>query len=137
MNQRAHDIIFYDGTCALCHGWVKFVLKYDQRAQFVFSPLQGETYREKYKPEERTSHPDTVVLLTVDGKTLFYSSGIVSILKKLGGVWFFLGLLLWCVPKPLRNLGYRVVARIRQKVFGRTETLCPLVPEDLRDRFLD
>ncbi len=39
------------------------------------------------------------------------------------------------VPRPLRDVVYDFVARIRYRVFGRRDDLCPDVPPDLRARF--
>ena len=39
------------------------------------------------------------------------------------------------VPRPLRDVVYGFVARIRYRVFGRRDDLCPVVPPDLRARF--
>ena len=35
-------IIFYDGNCPMCNGWVKRLIRWDKRKQFRFSPLEGE-----------------------------------------------------------------------------------------------
>jgi predicted DCC family thiol-disulfide oxidoreductase YuxK len=39
------------------------------------------------------------------------------------------------IPRPLRDVLYDFVARIRYRVFGRCDDLCPVVPPDLRARF--
>ena len=39
------------------------------------------------------------------------------------------------IPRPLRDVVYELVARIRYRVFGRRDDLCPVVPPDLRARF--
>jgi predicted DCC family thiol-disulfide oxidoreductase YuxK len=39
------------------------------------------------------------------------------------------------IPRPLRDVVYEFVARIRYRVFGRRDDLCPVVPPDLRARF--
>jgi predicted DCC family thiol-disulfide oxidoreductase YuxK len=39
------------------------------------------------------------------------------------------------IPRPLRDVVYEFVARIRHRVFGRRDDLFPVVPPDLRARF--
>ena len=39
------------------------------------------------------------------------------------------------IPRPLHDVVYDLIARIRYRVFGRRDDLCPIVPPDLRTRF--
>src|SRR5579885_2416758 len=42
----APELIFYDGHCGLCHGFVKFALARDREgARFRFAPLPEQTLR--------------------------------------------------------------------------------------------
>ncbi|MBZ5680744.1 MAG: DCC1-like thiol-disulfide oxidoreductase family protein [Acidobacteriia bacterium] len=52
------------------------------------------------------------------------------------GIWRLAGFLLQILPRPLRDWGYRLVARNRYRLFGRFETCMLPGPKD-RDRFLD
>jgi predicted DCC family thiol-disulfide oxidoreductase YuxK len=128
--------ILFDGHCALCHGVVTFVLQEDRSAQpFRFAPLQGE-YVERTLPEEtRRGLPDSVVLLDPQNKLSVESAAVIDILQRLGGLWRVVALLLWLIPRPVRDTGYRAVASVRKKIFGTTEQLCPVIPPDLRARF--
>ncbi|HTE07093.1 MAG TPA: DCC1-like thiol-disulfide oxidoreductase family protein, partial [Planctomycetota bacterium] len=36
-------ILFFDGTCGLCSGVVRWCLRRDRRAVLHFAPLQGAT----------------------------------------------------------------------------------------------
>ncbi len=130
------EILFYDGHCALCHRAVKFVLKHDRSGSaFRFAPLQGEAFQARVPPEKRLALPDSVVVLTADGALLIRSSAFLHILRRLGGVWKFLAGVISVVPRPLRDAAYNIVARIRYRVFGTRDDLCPIVPPDLRARF--
>ena len=51
-------------------------------------------------------------------------------------LWRLVAFLLQVVPRPLRDWGYRLVARHRYRVFGRYDA-CQLPSEDTRSRFLD
>ncbi|MSR56284.1 MAG: DUF393 domain-containing protein [Planctomycetaceae bacterium] len=126
-------VIFFDGICGLCDRWVDFVLKHDRRRLFRFATLQGETAREwlQIAPDQPLS---SVVLVDDQGAHL-KSDAIGRMLTRLGGLWTVPGWLLRCIPRPLRNWGYDLVARHRYRWFGKKET-CRLPTPDERSRFL-
>lgn len=130
------EILFYDGHCALCHRAVKFVLKHDRSGSaFRFAPLQGETFQSRVPPETRADLPDSVVVLTADGGLLIRSNAFLHILRRLGGGWKFLAGVISVIPRPLRDAAYNIIARIRYRIFGTRDDLCPIVPADIRARF--
>jgi len=130
------EMLFYDGHCALCHGTVKFVLKHDRSGEALrFAPLQGSTFSSLVAPSQRAGLPDSIVVLTEQGTLLVRSDALIHILRRLGGGWRLLGGLMAIVPRPVRDLGYDFVARIRYRVFGRREDVCPVVPLPWRTRF--
>lgn len=129
-------MLFYDGHCALCHGAVKFVLKHDRSGKaFRFAPLQGETFAASVREEQRAGMPDSIVVLTADGTLLVRSNAFVHILRRLGGAWAMLADAMRTVPRPVRDAVYDFIARIRYRVFGTREDVCPILPPDLRARF--
>jgi predicted DCC family thiol-disulfide oxidoreductase YuxK len=130
------EILFYDGHCALCHRAVKFVLRHDRSGKaFRFAPLQGATFQSRVPAGARPGLPDSIVVLTEDGALLVRSNAFLHILRRLGGGWRILAGLLAVIPRPLRDVIYRFIARIRYRVFGTRDDLCPIVPLDLRARF--
>jgi predicted DCC family thiol-disulfide oxidoreductase YuxK len=130
------EILFYDGHCGLCHRTVKFVVRQDLAGNaFRFAPLQGTTFQARVPPSERAGLPDSVIVLTQEGQLLVRSDAFLHILRRLGGGWNVLGSMLGVVPRALRDEAYNFVARIRYRVFGRRDALCPVVPADLRARF--
>ena len=80
--------------------------------------------------------PDSMAVRTVDGRLLLKSDAWLHILQRLGGMWKVVGAVMSIVPRALRDLAYDFVARIRFGIFGRREDVCPLVPPELRGRFL-
>jgi predicted DCC family thiol-disulfide oxidoreductase YuxK len=131
---ESKPILFFDGVCGLCNRFVDFVLKYDRHGRVVFAPLQGSTAAASL-PEDIVQGLDTVVFLDGD-RWQIRSSAIVRIFWRLGGAWSVLGTLLWLIPKPIRDLGYKIVARSRYRWFGQKET-CRLPTPAERARFLD
>jgi predicted DCC family thiol-disulfide oxidoreductase YuxK len=130
------EYLFYDGHCGLCHRAVKFVLKHDRDGRaFRFAPLQGETFLARVGTERRVGLPDSMVVLTRDGELLVRSAAFLYIFRRLGGGWRVLAAILSVVPRGLRDFVYDFIARIRYRVFGRRDDLCPIVPAELRGRF--
>jgi predicted DCC family thiol-disulfide oxidoreductase YuxK len=126
-------VVFFDGVCGLCNRFVDFVIARDAAGVFRFAPLQGETARDRLH-EADVRKPKTVVLQDEQG-VFRKSTAAVRIFMRLGGVWRILGGILWLVPRPLRDVGYSLVARYRYAVFGKKET-CRMPTPAERARFL-
>lgn len=114
-------ILFFDGVCGLCNQAVDFVIRRDRAHQIRFAPLQGETASRLLGPQA-AGDPDTMVFLDQTGRRFERSDAAVQILKRIGGGWGLAGRLLWLIPRPVRNIGYRIVASNRYRWFGRKES---------------
>lgn len=115
---------------------MKFVLKHDRSGTaFRFAPLQGETFAARVPVERRVGFPDSIVVETAEGALLVRSAAFIHILRRLGGTWRILAAILAVIPRPLRDVAYDFIARIRYSLFGRREDLCPIIPPELRARF--
>ncbi len=132
----SQDLVFYDGSCGLCHGTVLFLLKRDgDGSRFLFAPLQGETFLQRVDEAQRRDLPDSVIVLRVEGGLLQKSEGVIHLLKRLGGGWSMLAKAMALLPRGLRDWGYDRVASVRKRLFKKPEGACPLVPPGLRTRF--
>lgn len=119
-------MLFYDGHCGLCHRTVKFVMRHDPRGElFHFAPLQGDTFQAQVPAERRVGLPDSVVVLTADGRLLVRSDATVHIMRRLRGGWRTLAAIASIVPRFIRDAVYNLVARVRYKIFGRQDNLAP------------
>ena len=131
------DLLFYDGGCGLCHRAVRFVLWADPEGRaFRFAPLGGETFEALVSAGERERLPDSLVVRTAGGALLTRSTGALHALRRLGGGWCALAVLLGVVPRPIRDAVYDFIARVRFRLFAKPKDTCPLVPPPLRARFL-
>lgn len=130
------DELFYDGHCGLCHRTVRFVLAENSGNNAIrFAPLQGETFQALVPAEKRAGLPDSVVICTADGSLLARSDAVIHLLQRLGGGWRILAAILAVIPRVVRDAAYDFIARVRYRVFGKRQDLCPVVPPDLRARF--
>src|SRR5271163_1546869 len=121
------EMLFYDGHCGLCHRAVKYVLKHDRSGNvFRFAPLLGETFESKVPASRRTGLPDSVVVLTTDGRLLVRSDAFIHILRRLGGFWRVISAIIAAIPRVIRDGVYNLIARVRYRIFGRRPEVCPV-----------
>jgi len=132
---RRSEWVFYDGNCALCHGWVRFVLAEDSsRKTFRLSPLQGDLFS-RIQGDKRSSLPDSVVVLTEDEKLLTRSGAVLYILRRLGGWWLLVAMIVGAFPQMVLDWCYDRVAGARKRLFGTRKSFCPVLSAELRQRF--
>ena len=130
--------IFYDGPCGLCQRFVRFVIQRDRAgAKFRFVPLHGPTFESVVPVERRAALPDSMVVFTSDNRLLIRSNGVIHVLRRLGGFWKFIALATSIIPRQLRDAVYDFIMRIRYRIFGRVDNVCPVTPPELRARFDD
>lgn len=134
--EAPQEIIFYDGTCGLCHGFIRFLLSEDKDGAFRFAPLQSDVFAARVPEEIRKSLPDSVVVATADGRVLSRSAAVAHVMQRLGGLWGVSGKLGALLPSGPLDALYDRVAAVRHKVFKRPTEACPLMPKHLRERFL-
>jgi predicted DCC family thiol-disulfide oxidoreductase YuxK len=125
-------VIFFDGVCGLCNGFVDFIIKIDKEKKFYFSPLQSE-YAQKNLPPEFTLDLKSVVYKE-DDQYYSKSAAVMKVLAELGGIWK-LAILGHLLPSSILNWAYDLVAENRYKLFGKKET-CRLPTPDERSRFV-
>lgn len=131
-------VIFFDGVCGLCNRFVDFVIKRDSGRIFRFSPLQGKNFEElrgKY-PWVEGQNSIVVLFRIVNRDVVFFRSrAVFFILNELGGGWKILSILK-VIPAPITDLVYRIISKIRYRLFGKKES-CRLPTPEERTVFLD
>ncbi len=130
------SVLYYDGECALCHGFVRFCLLEEGTGTLKYAPLQGSHFRDTVPEKVRNNLPDSLILRTEDGTLHLRSKAVIRVIERMGGLWTVLAGLLRFVPGPLCDAGYNLVAKTRYRLFGRTEQACPVVAGPLRSRLL-
>ncbi|MBX3201270.1 MAG: thiol-disulfide oxidoreductase DCC family protein [Labilithrix sp.] len=139
-------VVLFDGRCNLCNGTIQFIVDHERAATLRFAPLQSDVARAVLeqafgRDEARRlvggatgdGDPDSVVL--VDGARGYtHSTAGLRIAAHLRAPYRWL-LALLLVPRPLRDLVYRWIARNRYRWFGKSET-CRVPTPALRARFL-
>lgn len=122
-------LVFFDGECGLCNGFVDFLVSRDRHGVLRFASLQGQT------AASYTNLPRVDSVIVDTGTTLLMrSDAAIAAVAALGGLWSLVrGFSV--IPRPVRDAAYDFVARRRHRIFGKRET-CRLPTPDERGWFL-
>lgn len=140
MNESG-PIVLYDGVCGLCNRLVQFLLKHDKHGRLRFASLQSD-FAAKALQRHGIDPKDLDTLHVIenyeqpDERVLQRSNAILRAGRELGGLWSVSSAAAKVIPRPLRDVFYRFVARNRYRVFGKYDT-CMLPEPNQRSRFLD
>src|SRR5688572_20440014 len=101
-------IIFFDGVCNLCNGFVQFVIERDPEGYFQFASLQSEAAKPYLQRCNISGEQLASVVLFENGKCYTQSTAALRILNKLRGGWniFYAAIIL---PAFLRNAVYNFI----------------------------
>ena len=128
-------VIVFDGVCALCSRWVRFLLRFDRHGRYRFAAMQGTHGRRLMRAHGLDPDDPLSFLLVEHGHAHTDTDAIVRVLAGLGGPWR-LAALARLLPRRLRDRGYRWLARNRYRWFGRHGSCYLPSPEQVH-RFLD
>lgn len=119
-------VVFFDGYCKLCSGWVRFLMKNNGEEKFNFVALQSEEGQKTLKVLELSTVDLTTIIYRRDNTYNSHSSAVLEILHDLGGPWkpFYIFKL---IPAFVRDYLYRSVSKSRYKIFGRNNSC--LIPK--------
>ena len=137
----ANPIILYDGVCGLCNRLVQFLLKHDKDGRLRFASLQSD-FAEKVLKRHGFDAKDLDTVHVVENydqpgeRVLQRSDAILRAGRELGGFYGASSSVARIVPRPVRDLVYRLVATNRYRVFGKFDS-CMLPDPNQRSRFLD
>jgi predicted DCC family thiol-disulfide oxidoreductase YuxK len=129
-------ILLFDGDCVLCDRSVRFIAARDTDAAFRFAALESPAGQRLLAAHGLADdRPDSVVLIE-DGRAYLRSDAVLRAAARLGRPWRW-GRGFLIVPRPLRDAAYRLVARLRYRLFGRRGAeACGLPPRGLADRIV-
>ena len=134
---REQNIIFFDGVCGLCSRMVDFVLREDQERFFLYSPLQGETFRSIKRDHPETLTTDSIFVLRrgpAKDVLLQKSDALIYIVDNLPK-YRWLAVIGRILPELLRDAAYRAIAATRYRIWGKRDS-CRLPNAEERSRFL-
>lgn len=120
-------LLLFDGVCGMCNRFVNWAMDHDPSGALVFAPLQGETAAAlRVKHPQIPDNLDTLVFIE-DGQVYLFSDSVLHASRHLRSPWPHAAKLLW-VPRFVRDLVYRLIARNRYSIWGKEESC--RVPSD-------
>jgi predicted DCC family thiol-disulfide oxidoreductase YuxK len=125
-------IVFFDGVCGLCNGFVDRLMRWDRKHVLRYATLQGTTAAAQL-PATHTQELSTIVYF--DGRQVYTrSDAALRIVIRLGGAWKLAGAF-FVIPRFARDAVYNWVARNRYQWFGKHDS-CRLPSPEERTLFL-
>ena len=128
-------IIFYDGHCNLCNGFVNAIIKLDKKNIFLFAPLNGNHAKNLLKKNNiKNTTIDSVVLFN-NNSISYKSKAVIEILISLGGIYRVL-VITKIIPRAILDWIYDIVAKNRYSWFGHQDS-CMVPDKKIISKFLD
>jgi Uncharacterized protein conserved in bacteria len=123
-----HLIVFYDGVCRLCNGFVTWVMEHDPKGNIRFCALQSPQGTALIERLGMSNNMSTTIGL-FKGQIYLESDVLRMVLGQLGGAWS-ISLPLFYLPSGIKNRIYRWIARNRYQWFGQKKQCMMSVPDE-------
>jgi predicted DCC family thiol-disulfide oxidoreductase YuxK len=122
-------ILLFDGVCNSCEAIVRFVMRNDPARRVRFARLQSDAGRALLR--ERGMAVDALnTLVVVHGpRTYAFSAAAFELVRVLGWPWKAFAAFS-VLPVGLTDAVYRLYARNRYRLFGRSESCRVLTAEE-------
>lgn len=124
INQK--NIIFFDGECNFCNSTVNFIFRNNTKKNIFYSSLQSNFSKHFFLKNKQDLDLSTIYYYT-NGKIYNRSSAVLRLTKELKNRFKLLYVFI-VVPKFIRDLLYRIIAKNRHKLY--TKKVSCLIPSD-------
>ena len=145
-------LVVYDGECGFCNQSIRWLLRRDGKDRLRFAPSTAPAViellaRHGFEPfgqgafgeSGRDLGRETMMVFRNIGtpieELLIRSNAVLACLRVLPQPWPMLAAALRLIPRPIRESGYRYIARERYRIWGRYTT-CPIPTAEERQHFL-
>lgn len=135
-------LVIYDGQCGFCNRSVRWFLRRDYHDRLRFAPSSSPRVVElmgRHSIHASELSPTTILVIRDPGlsseQVLVRSDAAIALLAALPNPWPTIAKAFRWIPRPLRDLGYRIIARWRYRIWGRFST-CPIPTAQERAHFL-
>ena len=137
-------LVIFDGHCGFCNRAVRWFLSRDPLDRLRFVPSESPQVarllaRHGCDASNPPESPGTILVVRDPNgpseQIWVRSDAVVELLHELPRPWPVVAIALRWMPRPLRDLGYRFIARWRYRIWGRLKD-CPLPTPEERARFL-
>jgi predicted DCC family thiol-disulfide oxidoreductase YuxK len=120
MKENIERIVYYDGVCGLCDGFVELLVKLDKNKKLKFSSLQGKSGRILLNKLNLDLEEFDTVLFKVNDQVYTKSTAVFKIINSIGGI-IKLFLVFNLLPRRFNDWIYSKIAKNRFKIFGKLD----------------
>ena len=123
MSER--DYLLLDGECGLCHRLATFIDKrLGKEKDLGYRPILSDDAQKMIAAFPKKQQDADSVYLVRNGKSYIRSAAGIRCLLYMKWYYAMLFPIFWLIPLPIRDIGYRIIAKYRHKFFKRpTECL--------------
>ena len=123
MSER--DYLLLDGDCGLCHRLATFIDKrLGKEKDLGYRPILSDDAQKMIATFPKKQQDADSVYLVRNGKSYIRSAAGFRCLLYMKWYYAMLFPIFWIIPLPIRDIGYRIIAKYRHKFFKRpTECL--------------
>jgi predicted DCC family thiol-disulfide oxidoreductase YuxK len=125
----------FDGVCALCSGWIEFVIRRDPGKRFKFAAMQTPGGAQLLAQHGIDACDPMTFLVLERGQAFTEMDAALRVVRQLGSVWATLAWSARLVPKSWRDAMYRSIAANRYRWFGR-RAVCYVPRLNESERFI-
>ena len=126
-------VILFDGTCAFCERSVRFIATRDN-GYFKFGASQNAEGQALLAQFGTTREAARSLILIEDGRIYLRSDAVLRVARRMRTPWSYARVFL-IVPRPLRDVVYRMVAAVRHRIAGESNA-CEVPPPEIRSRLI-
>jgi len=129
-----HHVIIFDGVCNVCNRSVNFIIKRDPSNLFVFAPMQSPAAQKLIADHNVDNAGFDTFILIKNNECFYRTNAAIEIAQELSGAWYLFKVFK-ILPRAFRDYFYRLFARNRYSVFGKSKT-CMIPTKELKNKFL-
>ncbi|HVZ82899.1 MAG TPA: DCC1-like thiol-disulfide oxidoreductase family protein [Terracidiphilus sp.] len=132
-------LVLFDGHCGFCNASIRWFLRRDRHGRLRFAPADDPRVTGILARHGLAPDPSSILVVRNAGtpleEVLVRSNAALTLLRELPQPWPSVAATLRLVPRPLRDLVYRLIARLRYRL-GPRLAACPIPTPAERARFL-
>lgn len=129
-------LILFDGECVFCNKAAQFIINRDPNELFKFASLQSNYGKQLLNKMGNNSVDYNSIILIEGDKHFIKSAAVLKILRELRG-YSYLYHILKLFPRIFLDSLYNFTAKIRYKLFGRTNSCTIYQKSEFSNRIAD
>lgn len=132
------NIVFFDGVCNMCNGFIDFLIRRDKKKIIYYSSLQSDFAKNTLKDYNIVYDETglTTIYFFSDDKLYSQSTAILKILSLLKQPYPFISKVALLFKMSWRDKIYKCIAKNRYKIFGKRNT-CRMPSKEEKAMFLN